>query len=213
MRCGTAAPRRGNFGRDEARWWAVTGLPRLRRPACRDDGRSWGCSRPRTRSLSSMSTRRARRSAIRCAPRCASVQAGAGRLRRGAGGAVRATTCISRPIRSDWLAHAKQLLRDGAPAFRARRAQSRGRAREQRRLPAARTSSRWASRCSASTLRIPSPRAAEKVGVPTLVEFFGESSARDLAGEGRRRRSDRRQQRAGARAAAATISSPGSRRC
>ena len=45
-------------------------------------------------------------------------------------------------------------------------------------------------------------RAAERIGVPTLVEFFGETLARKLAERGPRRRSDRRQQRARARAAA-----------
>ncbi len=45
-------------------------------------------------------------------------------------------------------------------------------------------------------------RAAERIGVPTLVEFFGETLARKLAERGPCGRSHRRQQRARARAAA-----------
>ena len=45
-------------------------------------------------------------------------------------------------------------------------------------------------------------RAAEGIGVPTLVEFFGESLAAQTGERRAARRSDHRQQRAGARAAA-----------
>ena len=56
-------------------------------------------------------------------------------------------------------------------------------------------------------------RAAESIGVPTLVEFFGETLARRARERGPRRRSHRRATTCSRTCRSSTISSPASRRC
>ena len=93
-------------------------MPRMRRPACRDHGRSRGAAA--IERLSRIARGGARGEALSAARQgVRGLQAGAGRLRRRAGGAVRRLRVLL--VLFGGLARAREaLLRDGAPAFRPR---------------------------------------------------------------------------------------------
>ena len=183
----------------------------VRRPPDRDHGRS-GHAAPLERVPRVARRCATTRSAIRCAPRFARSASWCRWTSTSRRRSCSATTCTSpRTRRTGW-------RMPSATADMARRRFGLGRGSLVVELASndgyllKNFHAAWASRCSASIPRIPWRAAAEHIGVPTLVEFFGETLAQRARRGGPAGRSRSSPTTCWRTCRSSTTSSPASRR-
>ncbi len=160
------------------RWLGLGTLPRLRRPACGDDGGFGDAARLERLHREPMAEcQRERRYPLRAkvCEACKLVQLDYDVAPQELFGNYVYFSSYS----DDWLAHAKAYCEMARKRFALGALEPRGRTGQQRRLPAEEFPGHGHCRCWASILRHRGA-AAEKIGVPTLIEFFGRELAPGL---------------------------------